>query len=264
MKQQLAWVIIALWGCTLLLPMMMTLQPERIDLQGILQQPGMAHPMGQDDLGRSVLHRLLDGSRVSLLVGIGVTLLCAVIGVSVGILAGWYGGVIDHFLVRVIDVFMAFPGLLLAIVLAGILGPGLGNLVIALAAVGWVGFARLARAQTLQLREREHILAALALGSSRGVILLRHLLPLIAAPLIIEATFSVASIIIAEASLSFLGLGIQPPGASWGNMIRDGSRYLLVAPHLVLYPGLALALVVLAINTLGDALRDRLDSRLIT
>lgn len=162
----------------------------------------------------------------------------------------------------VVDIFLAFPGILLAIALAGLLGPGLDNVVIALTTVGWVGYARLARAQVLSLKQREHVQAAEALGSNRWRIMRRHLLPLMAAPLIVEATFGVAAVIVAEAGLSFLGLGVQPPAASWGAMIRDGTRYLLVAPHLVLAPGLALLAVVLAVNLLGDRLRDRLDIRL--
>jgi peptide/nickel transport system permease protein len=141
------------------------------------------------------------------------------------------------------------------------MGPGIGNLVLALCLVGWVGYARLARAQVLTLKQRDHVAAARALGTGRIRILLRHLLPLAAAPLIVEATFGVAGMVIAEAGLSFLGLGVQPPDASWGSMIRDGSRYMLVAPHLVLAPGLAIFLVVLAVNLLGDRLRDRLDVR---
>ena len=164
-------------------------------------------------------------------------------------------------IVRIVDIFLAFPGILLAIALAGILGPGIENVVIALAAVGWVGFARLARAQTLSLKNREHIQAAIALGCRLPRIVLRHLLPLLAAPLIVEATFGVAGAVIAEAGLSFLGLGVQPPAASWGSIIRDGTRYLLVAPHLVIAPGVALMLVVLSVNLLGDRLRDWMDVR---
>ena len=164
-------------------------------------------------------------------------------------------------IVRIIDIFIAFPGILLAIALAGLLGPGIANAVIALAVVGWVGFARLARAQTLTVKHREHIDAARSLGTGRWRIGARHLLPLITAPLIVEATFGIASVVIAEASLSFLGLGVQPPAASWGSMIRDGTRYMLVSPHMVLAPGLAILLVVLSINLLGDRLRDWMDVR---
>jgi len=169
--------------------------------------------------------------------------------------------VLDHAVVRVIDVFLAFPGILLAIALAGILGPGIDNVVLALTTVGWVGFARLARAQTLSLKHREHVRAAVALGARGPRILVHHVLPLIAAPLIVEATFGVAAVIIGEAGLSFLGLGVQPPHASWGSIIQEGTRYMLVAPHLVVAPAVTLSLVVLSVNLLGDRLRDRLDVR---
>ena len=179
----------------------------------------------------------------------------------IGSVSGYVGGRLDGFIVRVIDLFLAFPGILLAIALAGLLGPGIGNVVIALTAVGWVGFARLARAQVLSLKHREHVLAAQALGASQMRIIGWHLLPLMTAPLIVEATCGVASVVVAEAGLSFLGLGVQPPEASWGSMIRDGTRYLLVAPHMVIVPGVAMVVVVLSVNLLGDRLRDRLDVR---
>jgi peptide/nickel transport system permease protein len=154
---------------------------------------------------------------------------------------------------------MAFPGILLAIAMAAVMGAGMINVVIALSVTGWVGYARLTRAQAMTLRQREHVLAARALGVSDLFIVLRHILPLLSATLIVEATFGFAGIIIGEAGLSYLGLGVQPPAASWGSMIRDGSQYLLVAPHMVLVPGVALAMVVLAINLFGDWLRDYLD-----
>ena len=201
------------------------------------------------------------GARTSFVVALGVVLVSGAIGSLLGALSAYWGGLADLVLVRVIDVFIAFPGILLAIALAGVMGPGIDNLILALCLVGWVGYARLARAQVLALKQRDHVIAARALGTGRTRILLRHLLPLAAAPLIVEATFGVAGMVIAEAGLSFLGLGVQPPAASWGSMIRDGSRYMLVAPHLVLAPGLAIFLVVLAVNLLGDRLRDRLDVR---
>jgi peptide/nickel transport system permease protein len=194
-------------------------------------------------------------------VALSVVAVAGVLGTLVGTLAAYRGGWVDRLLTAVVDVFMAFPGLLLAIALAGVLGPGLDNLVIALAAVGWVGYARLARAQALSLRHREHVLAAVALGSGTARIVVRHLLPLMAGPLVVEATFGLASAVVAEAGLSFLGIGVQPPDASWGTMIREGVRYVLVAPHLVLAPGLALSAVVLAVNLAGDWLRDRIDVR---
>jgi peptide/nickel transport system permease protein len=253
--------VILLWALAALIGPLLPLTPNRVDLPRILERPSPSLPLGADDLGRPVLDRLLAGARASFVVGVGVVAVSAVIGALIGGIAGYRGGWLDLVIVRIIDVFLAFPGILLAIALAGILGPGLGNVIVALAVVGWVGYARLARAQILSLKAREHVMAARALGVRPPRILLRHLLPLALAPLIVEATFGVAAAVIAEAGLSFLGLGVQPPAASWGNMIRDGVAYMLVAPHLVLAPGLALMAVVLAVNLLGDRLRDRLDVR---
>ncbi|TVQ92127.1 MAG: ABC transporter permease [Chromatiaceae bacterium] len=255
-------LILLLWASAALLAPWLGLEPNRIDLPRILAAPGAAHLLGTDDLGRPVLDRLLVGAQTSLFVGVGVVLLSALVGSLIGGTAALAGGWVDLLIVRIVDVFLAFPGILLAIALAGLLGPGLFNVIFALGAVGWVGYARLARAQVLSLRSRDHVLAARALGVGQARILWRHLLPLALAPLLVEATFGIAATIIAEAGLSFLGLGVQPPAASWGSMIRDGVAYMLVAPHLVLAPGLTLMLVVLAINLLGDRLRDRLDVRL--
>ncbi|WPL16235.1 Glutathione transport system permease protein GsiD [Thiorhodovibrio winogradskyi] len=257
----LAIMILALWLLAALFAPWLALSPNQIDLPRILAPPDAGAWLGADDLGRPVLDRVLMGARTALAVGLGVVVVSALIGSLIGGVAALAGGLWDMLIVRLIDIFLAFPGILLAIALAGILGPGLGNLVIALAAVGWVGYARLARAQVLSLRSREHVLAARALGVGDGRILLRHLLPLAAAPLLVEATFGIAAAVISEAGLSFLGLGVQPPAASWGSMIRDGVGVLLVAPHLVLAPGMALLLVVLAVNRVGDAWRDRLDVR---
>ncbi len=252
----LIWCVIAL--CATLLP----LHPEMIILEKILMPPEWQAWLGYDDLGRSIADRMIMGARTSLLVASCVVFVSLIVGTMIGILAAWYGGWWDNITVLVIDIFIAFPGILLAIALAGLLGPGITNAVIALSIVGWVGFARLARAQTLTVKHREHVDAARALGTGISRIAFRHLLPLISAPLIIEATFAIAGTVIAEASLSFLGLGVQPPEASWGSMIRDGTRYMLVAPHIVLAPGLAIFLVVLSINLLGDRLRDKMDVRL--
>lgn len=261
MKLLVAMLVVLAWVLSVLLAFQLDLHPDAIDLKGILAPPDIDHWLGRDDLGRSVADRLLSGAQTSLTVSLSVTLLSALVGVTVGSAAAWLGGFVDHVLIRIIDLFMAFPGILLAIALAGILGPGINNLIIALSLVGWVGFARLTRAQMLALKQRDHVLAAQALGVNTPVIITRHLLPLVLAALIVEATFSIASIIIAEAGLSFLGIGIQAPAASWGNMIRDGSRYMLVAPHLVIAPGVVLASVVLSVNMLGDQLRDHLDRK---
>ncbi|MEJ2576038.1 MAG: ABC transporter permease [Gammaproteobacteria bacterium] len=254
-------VLLAVAALALLAPVL-PLSPYTVDLGRILQGPGAGAWLGTDELGRPVLDRLLLGARVSLGVGLAVVSVSAAVGVALGLVSGYVGGWTDRIVGRVIDVFLAFPGILLAIALAAVLGPGLENAVFALAAMGWVGFARLARGQALSLRGREHVLAARALGTAHLTIMRRHLLPLMVAPITVEASFGLASVIVAEAGLSFLGLGVQPPGTSWGSMIRDGVRYMLVAPHLVLAPGLALSLVVLAANRLGDRLRDRLDVRL--
>lgn len=235
------------------------LSPDAIRLEHILAAPGGELWLGGDDLGRDILARLLVGAQVSLTVAVSVTLVTLSCGTALGLLAGYAGGWLDRLLMQVTDVFLAFPGILLAIAFAAVLGPGLDNLVMALCLTSWVGYARLTRAQALALKNRQHVLAAQSLGASGWRIARVHMLPLLAAPLIVEATYSIASLVIAEASLSFLGLGIQPPHASWGAMLRDGVRYLLVAPHYVLLVGASLMSLVLAVNVLGDRLRDYLD-----
>ena len=257
-------LILVLWVMAALFGDLVAESANQIHLQRILEPPGSSGLLGFDDLGRPVLERLLAGARTSFMVAFGVVVLSLTVGVAVGLIAAYQGGWLELLLVRIIDVFMAFPGILLAIALAGVMGPGVDNLIIALSVVGWVGYARLVRGQVLSLKRRDHVTAAIALGSSRTYILTRHLLPLLTAPLIVEATFGIAGMVIAEAGLSFLGLGVQPPGASWGSMIRDGASYMLVAPHLVLAPGLTMVLVVLSLNLLGDGLRDRLDIRWAT
>ena len=255
-------IILVLWCLFAIFGSWLPLQPNEIELTKILVTPGSGTMLGYDDLGRPIFDRLVLGAGTSFIVSVWVVAISLIVGVFLGLVSGYYGGWIDHIIVQVIDIFLAFPGILLAIALAGIMGPGIENVVIALSVVGWVGFARLTRAQVLSIKEREHIQAAKALGSQSTVIFMRHIVPLIMAPIIVVASFGVASIVIAEAGLSFLGLGIQPPDASWGSMIRDGARYLLVAPHMVLIPGLALMLVVLSVNLMGDRLRDQLDVRI--
>jgi peptide/nickel transport system permease protein len=255
-------VVLAVWLVAAVASPLLPLQPYTVDLTQLLGPPSMEFWLGTDELGRPVLDRLLLGARVSLFIAVTVVLISAVVGTLIGTIAGYYGGWVDRLIGWLIDVFLAFPGILLAIAMAAVLGPGLSNTLFALAMMGWVGFARLARVQVLALRQSEHIQAARALGAGDIRIVVRHLWPLMTAPLLVEASFGVAGAVIAEAGLSFLGLGVQPPAASWGAMIRDGVRYMLVAPHLVLAPGLALSTVVFAVNRLGDHLRDRLDVRL--
>jgi len=260
-SQKLFVSILSLWLLVSIFGPLLDLTPNQIDLPRILAAPDMIHLLGSDELGRPVLDRLIMGAQTSFLVAIWVVAISAICGTALGAFAAYRGGMADLLLIRVIDIFLAFPGILLAIALAGVMGPGIDNVIIALSIVGWVGYARLARVQVLSLKHREHVMAAIALGQGSIPIVRKHLLPLIAAPLIIEATFGVAGIVIAEAGLSFLGLGVQPPASSWGSMIRDGARYMLVAPHLVLAPGACIMLVVLSINLLGDRLRDNLDVR---
>jgi peptide/nickel transport system permease protein len=254
--------LLTLWAVLSIGAHLLPLQPDVIQLQQILAVPGDGALLGYDDLGRDILDRMIVGARTSFLVSVWVVSLSLLMGTLLGTATAYHGGWWDRSAVWVVDVFLAFPGILLAIALAGLLGPGISNVVIALTAVGWVGYARLSRAQVLSLKHREHVQAAEALGNSKWRIIRKHLLPLMAAPLIVEATFGIAAVVIAEAGLSFLGLGVQPPEASWGAMIRDGTRYMLVAPHMVLAPGVALFAVVLSVNLLGDRLRDRLDIRL--
>ncbi len=257
----LAYGILLFWLLAVVLGRLFQLDPNQIDLNAILHTPSSLYWLGNDDLGRSILARLLHGVEVSLLVALSVTAVTMTVGVLIGLLAGFYGGRVDHVLMQVTDVFLAFPGILLAIAFAAVLGPGLLNLMIALSLTGWVSYARLTRGQTLSLRDRQHVLAALSLGASVPRLIGKHILPLLTSVLVVEATYSLASVMIAEASLSFLGLGIQAPNASWGAMLRDGVRYMLVAPHYVLIVGLSLMSLILAINLGGDSLRDRLDVR---
>lgn len=230
-----------------------------VDLDAILAGMSAVHPLGTDALGRDILARLAEGLMLSISVGVTVVLLGSMIGISVGMTAAWMGGWVDAVLMRLADIVLSFPGILLAIALAAMLGPGIENLVMALVAVGWVGFARLSRVQVLALKHAPFVEAAQAGGSSVTYIATRHLLPNIAAPLLVEASFGLAAVIIGEAGLSFLGVGVQPPAASLGTMIREGTSLMLVEPLLVFWPGLILFMVVMAVNLLGDRLRDRLD-----
>jgi peptide/nickel transport system permease protein len=241
-----------------LAPLLAPADPARPALAEGLRRPSFAHPFGQDRLGRDILSRVVYGARVSLAVGTATVALSLTIGTALGLVCGLAGGWIDELVMRVVDVLLAFPGILLAIALSAVLGPSLANVVVALSAIGWTAYARLVRAETLSVRERAHVESALALGASPFRIVSRHVLPLLAGPLSVQATFGFAGAIVAEASLSFLGLGTQPPMPSWGAMLNEGRSFLLVAPHVALFPGLAVFTTVLGINFLGDSLRDHL------
>jgi len=259
--KKFALIILLSWLLAVLLGRVLGSSPNTIDLNSILATPSAVHWLGADDLGRDILARILRGVEVSAVVAVVVTLLTMAVGIAVGLMAGFYGGKLDKLLMQITDVFLAFPGILLAIAFAAVLGPGMLNLVFALCITGWVSYARLTRGQVLSLRNRQHVLAAESLGASPWRLMMKHILPLLSSILVVEATYSLASIMIAEASLSFLGLGIQAPNASWGAMLRDGVRYMLVAPHYVLVVGLSLMSLILAINLGGDYLRDKLDVR---
>lgn len=242
-------------------PWLVAADPRAQELALRLAGPTAAHPLGLDELGRDILARLVAGARVSLLVGVSVVSVSALVGLLVGGIAGYAGGWVDMVVGRVIDVLMAFPGILLAIALVAALGPSLRNVVLALTAIGWVGYARLVRGQVLKAREFEYVQAARSLGAHAPRILLRHVLPTALPAVVVQATLGMAAAIVAEASLSFLGLGVQPPTPSWGAMLDAGRGHLLDAPHLTVFPGLAIALLVLGFNFLGDGLRDRIDHR---
>jgi peptide/nickel transport system permease protein len=219
------------------------------------------HPLGLDELGRDEMARLFAGARLSLIVGVTVVGLSASIGTIVGAVAGYFGGWPDEVIGRLMDVLLAFPGILLAIALVAMLGPSLSNVIWALVVIGWVGYARLVRGQALRVRELDYVQAARALGASSARIIARHVIPATLPAVIVQGTLGMAGVIIAEASLSFLGLGVQPPTPSWGTMIDAGRSHLFDAPHLTIVPGLAIALVVVGLNFAGDELRDRIDPR---
>ncbi len=253
----IALVLVVGWAIAALLHPMLLPEATGVDLSRLFVPPTASAWLGTDELGRPIAQRVLAGAAVSCGIGVVVVAVSLATGTAYGVVCAYAGGAVDAVGARIIDVFMAFPGILLAIGLAGVLGPGAGNVLIALCAVGWVGFARLARAQTLAIKARDHVTVGRALGSPPLFILLRHVLPLTAAPLIVEATFALAAMVVAEAGLSFLGLGAQPPTPSWGSMIRQAMQYLLVAPHMLLGPCAALMSVAISANLLGDRLRDR-------
>jgi peptide/nickel transport system permease protein len=231
-------------------------------LHGLLAAPSVHHLFGTDELGRDSFSRIVYGARISLIVAVSVVGCSLSLGLLVGGLAGFYGGILDTFLnIFVMNAFLALPGILLAIAFVAFLGPGLPNLILALSIGGWVGYARLVRAQVLSVREREFVEAARALGASDLRLFTRHILPNILQPLIVQSAIGMAGAVLAEATLSFLGLGVPPPAASWGSMLNDARSHLFDSPHLVIFPALAVMLCVLSFNFLGDALRDFLDPR---
>jgi len=242
-------------------PLLAPFDPSSQDTARRLEAPSKQHPLGLDDLGRDVLSRILFGARISLRVGFSVVFLASVVGITLGAISGYFGGWADTVIMRLTDILLAFPGILLAIALVAVLGPSLNNVILALAIIGWVGYARLVRGQVLKVREMEFVTAAKALGARSPRVIVRHVLPNVINPVIVMATLGLAGAILSEAALSFLGLGVQPPTPSWGAMLTAGRRYLGLANHLAIFPGAAIMLAVMGLNFLGDGLIDALDPK---
>ena len=245
----------------LLAPVLAPHDPTRQNLDNDLRSYSIENPLGTDKLGRDILSRVLHGGRISLLVGATTVVISLAIGLAIGSLSGYFGGWTYQLLMRLVDILMAFPGILLAIAFTAVLGPGLDHVILALCLIGWTSYARLVRGEILALREREFVQAARALGCKPSRVIARHLLPNLLPPVLIQATFGLAAAIIAEGSLSFLGLGVEPPTPSWGSMLNDGRQFLLVAPNLTTYPGIAIMITVFGLNLVGDGLQDRFQAR---
>jgi peptide/nickel transport system permease protein len=242
-------------------PWLVPFDPASQELALRLSTPMARHPLGLDELGRDVLARILAGARISFFVGLVVVGVSAAVGTAVGAIAGYFGGIVDDVISRVIDTLLAFPGLLLAIAIVAVLGPSLFNVLLALTMIGWVGYARLVRGQALRAREFDYVQASRALGANPSRIVWRHIVPAVVPAVVVQATLGMAGAIVGEASLSFLGLGVQPPTPSWGTMLNGGRAHLLDAPHLTIFPGLAIAVLVLGFNFLGDGLRKVADPK---
>lgn len=236
--------------------------PIKLDLSQALHPPNGLHLLGTDELGRDILSRIIMGARISLLVSAGAVIGAVGVGTFFGAIAGFYGGRVDNLIMRCVDVLLAMPGILFAITIIAVLGVGLINVALAIAISGVPTFSRLARAATLSVKENEYVLAARSLGASNSHIITEHILPNIAAPLLVQGTLMMATAILLASSLSFLGLGAQPPTPEWGAMLANGRSYLTSSPYVATFPGIALMLVVLGLNMLGDGLRDALDPRL--
>lgn len=233
--------------------------PNKQYLADRLLSPGNGYLLGTDNLGRCLFSRLLYGTRVTLQVGLVVVGITSSLGVALGALAGYRGGLVDEIIMRIVDVLLAFPGIILALVIAGIMGPSLFSVMFAISIIGWTSYARVVRGAVLSVKEREFVEAARSLGAGDSRIMFRHILPNVIAPVLVMATLGMAHVLLAAAALSFLGLGMQPPHAEWGSMLNAGRPFMRTAPHLTIFPGLAIMSAVLAFNFLGDGLRDALD-----
>jgi peptide/nickel transport system permease protein len=256
------WVVLTIVAAAILAPWLVRASPIKPDFGSVLAPPSLAHPMGTDDLGRDEFSRVVFGARIALLAGVISISIAVVIGLPVGLLSGYYGGRVDDVVMRLTDALLSFPFLVLALALVAILGAGVDKAMIAIGLVFTPRFIRLARAQVLGEREQPYVEAARAMGAGDGRILWRHLLPNSLSPLLVQASLDMAGAITAEATLSFLGLGTQPPTPAWGSMLNLAQSYLSTAPWTAIFPGLAIFLTVLALNLLGDGLREALDPRL--
>lgn len=243
-------------------PLLAPYDPTELHLQSILEPPSALFPLGTDALGRDVCSRLLYGARISLWVGFVSVGIATLIGVSLGLLAGYFRGIVDEIIMRGVDVMLCFPSFFLILAVIAFLEPNIMNIMVVIGLTSWMGVARLIRAETLSLRERDFVAAAKLGGINSIRILLRHILPNALTPVLVSATLGIAGAILVESSLSFLGLGVQPPDPSWGNMLMEGKDTLEIAPWLSIYPGLAILITVLGYNLLGESLRDQLDPRL--
>jgi peptide/nickel transport system permease protein len=242
-------------------PLLAPFDPNAQETSRRLEAPSHEHLLGLDNLGRDVLSRILWGARVSLRVGFSVVILASLVGITLGAISGYFGGWMDTIIMRITDILLAFPGILLAIALVAVLGPSINNVILALAIIGWVGYARLVRGQVLKVREMEYVTAAKALGAKSPRVIVLHVLPNVINPVIVMATLGLAGAILSEAALSFLGLGVQPPTPSWGAMLTAGRQYLGEANHLAIFPGAAIMLAVMGLNFLGDGMIDALDPK---
>jgi peptide/nickel transport system permease protein len=261
-------VVLGVMLAAVLAPVVSPFDPLEQDIGQRLREPGWQdaqgrlHPLGTDHLGRDILARIVFGSRIALVVGLAAVAISGVLGMLIGLVAGYFGGRVDDFLMRLADIQLAFPFILLAIAVIGVLGPSLQNIIIVIGVSSWVVYARVVRGEVLSIREREYVQAAIALGSQHWRVLRHHVLPNTLTPWLVVATLDMARVIVIESALSFLGLGVQPPTPTWGGMLADGRVYLSTAWWLATFPGLAILITVLGINLFGDGLRDTLDPRL--
>jgi len=255
-------IILILAFIAIFAPYLSLHDPLEVNMANRLQMPSEEHPLGTDQLGRDLLSRIIYATYVSITAAALATLMIITFGVTIGAIAGYFGGIVDQAIMRIVDVLLAFPSLILTIAIAGILGPSLMNLIIAMTATGWVGYSRIIRGSVLSIKEKEFVEAARALGFGNLYIIARHIIPNVISPVVVIATIDMGHIILSITGLSFLGLGAQPPTPEWGTMLNEGKSFMTTAPHLMIFPGLMIMITVLAFNFLGDGLRDALDPRL--